>query len=111
MIRHANRKKAPDPGHSLLGTPNSMATPYTRARTSVGAHYSGPKFRTLANSVVNGFTCMGVSLFFTVDLRARYRIDKHMVASFGIDNANNYPFWNFHPYPQRSYVAELKIDL
>ena len=54
---------------------------------------------------------MGVSQFFTVDLRARYRIDKHMVASFGIDNANNYPFWNFHPYPQRSYVAELKIDL
>ncbi|MBP8226319.1 MAG: TonB-dependent receptor, partial [Acidovorax sp.] len=82
-----------------------------RWSTSVGARYSGPQFRTLDNSDVNGFTYMGVSQFFTVDLRARYRIDKHMVASFGIDNANNYPFWNFHPYPQRSYVAELKIDL
>lgn len=82
-----------------------------RWSTSVGARYSGPQFRTLDNSDVNGFAYMGVSKFFTVDLRARYRIDKHMVASFGIDNANNYQFWNFHPYPQRSYVAELKIDL
>lgn len=79
--------------------------------TSVGARYSGPQFRTLNNSDVNGFTYMGVSKFFTVDLRARYQINKTTSAAFGIDNANNYQFWNFHPYPQRSYVAELKIDL
>jgi hypothetical protein len=24
---------------------------------------------------------------------------------------NNYNHWNFHPYPQRSYRAELKYDL
>ena len=79
--------------------------------TSVGARYSGPQFRTLSNSDVNGFTYMGVSKFFTVDLRARYQINQTVSAAFGIDNANNYRFWNFHPYPQRSYVAELKIDL
>jgi iron complex outermembrane receptor protein len=33
------------------------------------------------------------------------------VLAFGIDNANNDRFWNFHPYPQRSYFAELKVDL
>ena len=32
-------------------------------------------------------------------------------AVVGIDNVNNYKFWNFHPYPQRSYVAELRVDL
>ena len=32
-------------------------------------------------------------------------------AAFGIDNLNNYQYWNFHPYPQRSYSAELKFDL
>ena len=79
--------------------------------TSIGARYSGPQFRTLDNSDVNGFTYMGVSKFFTVDLRARYQINRAVSAAFGIDNANNYQFWNFHPYPQRSYVAELKIDL
>ena len=29
----------------------------------------------------------------------------------GIDNLNNYQYWNFHPYPQRSYRAELRFDL
>jgi hypothetical protein len=24
---------------------------------------------------------------------------------------NNYRYWNFHPYPQRTFLAELKYDL
>ena len=31
--------------------------------------------------------------------------------AMGIDNLNNQQTWNFHPYPQRSYAAELKVDL
>ncbi|HWP11013.1 MAG TPA: TonB-dependent receptor [Ramlibacter sp.] len=79
--------------------------------TSIGARYSGTQYRTLDNSDVNGFTYQGVSKYFTVDLRARYQVNKNMTAAFGIDNVNDYKFWNFHPYPQRSYVAELKVDL
>ncbi len=79
--------------------------------TSAGARHSGPQFRTLDNSDVNGLTCMGVSQFFTVDLRARYQINQGVSAAWGIDNANNCRFWNFLPCPQRSPVAELKIDL
>lgn len=76
--------------------------------TSIGARYSGRQFRTLDNSDVNGSTYMGVSRFFVVDLRAHWKIDRHLTAAFGVDNANNDKHWNFHPYPQRSYVAELK---
>jgi iron complex outermembrane receptor protein len=79
--------------------------------TSAGARYSSPQFRTLNNSDVNGFTYMGVSRFFVVDLRARWQIDKHWSAALGIENVGNYKYWNFHPYPQRTYTAELKVDL
>ena len=79
--------------------------------TSLGARYSGPQFRTLNNADVNGYTYQGVSKFFTVDLRARYQVNKTTSLAFGIDNLNNYQFWNFHPYPQRAYSAELKFDL
>ncbi len=79
--------------------------------TSVAARYSGKQYRTLNNSDVNGFTYQGVSKYFTVDLRVRYQINKNVSAAVGIDNLNNYQYWNFHPYPQRSYVAELKVDL
>ena len=78
---------------------------------SLGARYSGSQYRTLNNSDVNGYTYPGVSPYFTMDARVRYAFDKQWTAAFGIDNLNNYRYWNFHPYPQRSYVAELKFDL
>jgi iron complex outermembrane receptor protein len=76
-----------------------------------GARYSGPQFRTLNNADINGFTYTGVSQYFTTDLRIRYKLDKQWSASFGIDNLNNYQYWNFHPYPQRNYTLDLKWDL
>jgi iron complex outermembrane receptor protein len=79
--------------------------------TSLGARYSGKQYRMLDNSDVNGPTYQGVSRYFTVDLRVRYKLNKQWTAAFGIDNLNNYKYWNFHPYPQRSYSAELKFDL
>jgi iron complex outermembrane receptor protein len=79
--------------------------------TSLAARYSGKQFRTLDNSDPNGFTYQGVSRYFTMDLRVRWQIDKQWSAAFGIDNLNNDKYWNFHPYPQRSYSAELRIDL
>ncbi len=78
---------------------------------ALGARYSGAQFRTLNNADVNGYTYQGVSPYFTTDLRVRYAVNKQWSASLGIDNLNNYQYWNFHPYPQRSYVAELKFDL
>jgi iron complex outermembrane receptor protein len=76
-----------------------------------GARYSGAQYRTLNNADVNGYTYMGVSKYFTTDVRVRYQINRQWSAAVGIDNLNNYQYWNFHPYPQRSYSAELKFDL
>ena len=76
-----------------------------------GARFSGAQYRTLNNADVNGYTYQGVSKYFTTDLRVRWQITRQWAAAFGIDNLNNYRYWNFHPYPQRSYNAELKFDL
>lgn len=54
---------------------------------------------------------MGSSKYFTTDVRVLYRHDKQWSAAVGIDNLNNYEYWNFHPYPQRTLVAELRFDL
>ena len=76
-----------------------------------GARYSGTQYRTLNNADVNGDAYQGVSKYFTTDVRVRYQITRQWSAAFGIDNLNNYQYWNFHPYPQRTYSAELKFDL
>jgi len=78
---------------------------------SLGARYSGRQYRTLNNADVNGFAYMGVSSYATLDARVLWKIDRRWSAAFGIDNLNNDRYWNFHPYPQRSYSAELKFDL
>jgi len=78
---------------------------------TLAARYSGSQYSTLDNTDVNGFAYMGGSKYFTTDMRARYRINRQWSAAIGIDNLNNYKYWNFHPYPQRTYVAELKFDL
>ena len=77
---------------------------FTPALTaSLGARYSGSQYSTLDNADTNGFAYMGASRYFTTDLRLRYQVARQWTASFGIDNLNNDKYWNFHPYPQRSY--------
>ena len=76
-----------------------------------GARYSGSQFVTLNNADVNGFAYQGSSKYFTTDVRVRWQASKQWSAALGIDNLNNYRYWNFHPYPQRTYVAELKYAL
>ena len=78
---------------------------------TIGARYSGKQYGTLDNSDPNGFTYTGFSKYFVTDIRVRYRIDRQWSAAVGIDNLNNYRYWAFHPYPQRTFVAELKFDL
>jgi iron complex outermembrane receptor protein len=78
---------------------------------TVGARYSGTQFSSLDNSDVNGFAYQGTSKYFTTDLRVRYQVNKQWSAAVGIDNLNNYQYWNFHPYPQRTFMAELNFSL
>lgn len=82
-----------------------------RLAATLAARYSGRQYSTLDNSDPNGFAYQGASKYFTTDLRLTWRIDRQWSAALGIDNLNNYRYWNFHPYPQRTWVAELKWDL
>jgi len=41
----------------------------------------------------------------------RYQIRKDWSAALGIDNLNNEKYFLFHPFPQRTVVAELKFAL
>ena len=85
--------------------------PDDRWAFTVAARYSGRQYWNLDNSDVNANAYFGASKYFTVDLRVRYQITRQWSASFGVDNANNDQYWNFHPYPQRTYTASLKWDL
>jgi iron complex outermembrane recepter protein len=78
---------------------------------SFGARYGSRQYGQLNNSDPNGFAYQGFSKYFTTDLRLRWKIDRQWSAALGIDNLNNYQYWNFHPYAQRTYSAEVRFDL
>lgn len=82
-----------------------------RLSASYGMRYSGRQFSTLDNGDPNGFAYTGASKYFTTDVRVRWKFADRWTAAFGIDNLNNYQYWNFHPYPQRTAHAELRFDL
>ncbi|MEO5694410.1 MAG: TonB-dependent receptor [Usitatibacter sp.] len=77
---------------------------------TLGVRYSGRQFSQVDNSDVNGFSYTGASRFLVADARARYRFNKQWSASLGVDNLDNAEYWNFHPYPRRTWLGELKYD-
>jgi len=78
---------------------------------SFGVRYSGRQYGQLDNSDTNGFAFTGFSPFLVADVRLQYRFDRQWRATLGVDNVNNDRYWAFHPYPQRTYHAELRFDL
>jgi iron complex outermembrane recepter protein len=91
---------------------NLMATyrPNEQATYTIGTRYSGKQYGTLDNIDPNGATYTGVSRYWVTDVRMRHQFSKHWGAALGIDNLNNTKYWAFHPYTQRTFVAELKFD-
>jgi iron complex outermembrane receptor protein len=82
-----------------------------RLAYSLAARYSGRQFSTLDNSDPNGFAYQGASRYFTVDGRVTWKPVKRWTVAVGVDNLNNYQYWNFHPYSQRTWVVEARYDL
>ena len=68
-------------------------------------------YNNLDNSDTNGNTYTGSSRFFVMDARMLWRIDKQWSAALGVDNLTNATYWAFHPYPQRTFITELKFAL
>ena len=85
--------------------------PDERWSATLGMRYSGQQYGQLDNSDSNGYAYTGFSQFFVADVRAQYRVSRTWLISAGIDNLNNYRYWAFHPYPQRTYHVELRFDL
>jgi len=85
--------------------------PTDKITTSVNGRYSSPQFSQLNNSDINAATYgSGGTSFFIVDLRAKYQITKQVSAAAGIDNVTDQQVWLFHPFPSRTYFAQLKYN-
>jgi iron complex outermembrane receptor protein len=85
--------------------------PVERLSLTAAGRYSARAFGTIDNSDPVSHTFQGFEQYLVVDLRAQFRIDRHWIAAIGIDNVGGEKYYLFHPFPQRSFAAELSYRL
>jgi iron complex outermembrane receptor protein len=77
---------------------------------SLAARYSDRSFATIDNSDPNANTYQGFGGYFVADAHLRYRINPHLTADVGVDNLGGRSYFIFHPFPQRTVIADLKYS-
>ena len=106
-------------GQNIVGNPLTYVSPWRamamatyRPNEKWTCNISGRYQKAGASGVDNNdyfrSTYGGFDSFFVVDTKVRYKSDRQWTASAGIDNLLNRDYWIFHPFPQRTLVANLK---
>jgi iron complex outermembrane receptor protein len=78
---------------------------------TLAGRYSGKQYSTMDNTDNTADVYGAFDTFVVFDLHANYQINQQLSASFGIDNLNNRQYFVFHPFPQRTFVASVKLRL
>jgi iron complex outermembrane receptor protein len=78
---------------------------------TVAGRYSGLVYTTLDNADVHPNTYQGFSEWFVADAHVHYAFDRHWSAAIGVDNLFDRKYFLFHPFPQRTFVANAKFSL
>lgn len=72
------------------------------------ARYSSRVYGTIDNSDPVTHTYQGFEDYLVFDARVNYQIGTHWSAAVGVDNLTAQKYFLFHPFPQRTVVAELR---
>jgi iron complex outermembrane receptor protein len=101
-------------GHPVPYVPPVRATivatyrPDGKFTYTVAGRYQRAGASSLDNNDPNPNTYGGFSSYFVMDAKMSYQFDHHWRTSFGIDNIFNKDYFIYHPFPQRTFIAQLK---
>lgn len=92
---------------------NAVITWHPTAQISLtsAARYASRNYANLDNSDTVGNTYTGFYQYFVVDLRATFRVSDQFEVALGVDNVNNDKYFLYHPFPQRSFTAQVNWKL
>jgi iron complex outermembrane receptor protein len=125
-VTYADARIVSDP--SFVGTNGSTATgkqipniPAWRVTTGVtyrpddfwsitaAMRYASKQYSTLDNIDTVANVYQAFDSYTVVDLRVQRKLTDNATVSFGIDNVGNEKYTLFHPFPQRTYVADIRV--
>jgi iron complex outermembrane receptor protein len=76
---------------------------------TVAGRYQGKTYATLDNSDAVANVFQAFDPFLVIDTRVQYQVNERGSLAFGIDNITNEQYHLFHPFPQRTYVAQGRV--
>ena len=76
---------------------------------TMAARYSGKQYSTMDNTDIIPHVYGAFDKYFVVDTRLHYAATEKVTFDVGIDNLTNTNYWLFHPFPGRTYIADVKI--
>jgi iron complex outermembrane receptor protein len=100
-------------GKMIPQVPRGKATivatwrPTDAASFTVAGRYASKSFGTIDNSDRVGHTYQGFEGYFVADARASYALSPHWRLAAGIENLTNKRYFLFHPFPARTFSAEI----
>lgn len=81
--------------------------PTDRLSLTGAVRYSSRMFGTVDNSDVVGHTFQGFEGYVVADARALYRLTPRIDVAAGVENLTNRRYFLFHPFPGRTFTAEV----
>jgi iron complex outermembrane receptor protein len=89
-------------------TAQLIYSPNDRWAVSGSMRFQGKMYSTLDNTDVVAAVQGAFDPFVVFDVKARYQFMNALSAEFGIDNLTNFQYFEFHPFPGRTFIASLK---
>lgn len=77
---------------------------------SAGGRYSGLQRNGYPNADIRPNTYLGFAPYLVFDARATWKPIKSVTVAAGLDNVTNRLYYQFHPYPGRTFNLELRYD-
>jgi iron complex outermembrane receptor protein len=74
---------------------------------ALAARYASRSYATIDNSDLVARTWQGFQGYVVVDARASFKVGPHWQAAVGVENVGDRRYFLFHPFPGRTFTAEL----
>ena len=74
---------------------------------TLAARYASRSFATIDNSDVVAHAWQGFEGYLLADVRASFQVGRHWQAAIGVENIGDRRYFLFHPFPGRTFTAEL----
>jgi iron complex outermembrane receptor protein len=85
--------------------------PVPKVSLTGAMRFASRNYGNLDNSDTVGNTYTGFYRYTLVDLRAVVHVNDHADFALGVDNLFNDKYFLYHPFPQRSFTAQMSWKL